>query len=159
MSGVSVSTLILFIASLIVAAGVAGTLVTTVDDITQSAETTGDEISENIDTDFVIINDGKGDAFYQENDTDGTSTITLYVRNTGSTVLSQNATRIDVLVNGGFVADIDVTTTEAGASTEVWEQAEVIEIVVNLDRQLSTTDNRVTVSVNGVRQSVEFRAS
>jgi flagellar protein FlaG len=154
---VSVSTLVLFIASLVVAAGVAGTLVTTVEDISMSAETTGDEISENIDTDFRIINDGKGDNFYVEDDVTGTSSITLYVKNTGSTDLNQDASRIDILVNGRLITDIEISSTRTGTDPDVWLGTEVIEIVVHLDNQLSS-DNRVTVSVNGVDRSVEFRA-
>lgn len=156
MGSVSVSTLVLFIASLVVAAGVAGTLVTTVDDISSSAETTGDAISENIDTDFRIINDGKGDSFYVEDDEEGTAEITLYVRNTGSTALHQDPDRIDVLVNGRLITDIEVSSTTDGAD-DVWLETEVIEVVVRLDDQLGG-DNRVTVSVNNVDRSVEFRA-
>ena len=47
MSGVSASTLVIFIATILVAAGVAGTLVTTVGNISNSAETQGDEITTN----------------------------------------------------------------------------------------------------------------
>lgn len=64
MSGVSASTLVIFIASIVVAAGVAGTLVTTVGEISTSAETKGDEITDSIDAEIELLNDGGGADFY-----------------------------------------------------------------------------------------------
>lgn len=161
MSGVSASTLVLFIASVVVAAGVAGTLVTTVGDITKSAETRGDAISESIDTDIEILNDGGGSEFYKESGVDGgAAEITLYARNTGSTNAEQDPNAISVLVNGRLVAagNLTITSTEGGSET-VWERDEVIEIVVVLEGTLDGSGNRVTVSIEGAEESVEFEAN
>ena len=155
MSGVSASTLVIFIASILVAAGVAGTLVATVGDISNSAETKGDAITESIDADFEILNDGGGSSFY--NGGSGTSTVTFYVRNTGSNALLQDSDDINVLVNGQFQQNLTITSVaNDDGSADVWAEQEVLEIVVELDRELSGSDNRLTVSTKGTERSIEF---
>lgn len=160
MSGVSASTLVIFIASILVAAGVAGTLVTTVGDISTSAETRGDAITESIDSEIELLNDGGGSSFYVENDTDNTSKITVYVRNTGSTTLTKNESELDVLVNGLFVSDenLNITSMNGDNTENAWAEDEVIEIVISLDEQLSGSGNRLTVSPPGTERSLEFNA-
>jgi flagellar protein FlaG len=155
MSGVSASTLVLFIASIVVAAGVAGTLVTTVNDISTSAETQGDAVSDSINTNIEILNDGEGTKFYTESG--GDANITVYVRNSGTTPIQQDADSIDVLLNGRLIrsSSLSVTSTEGG-DANAWEEDEVLEIVVGPIDQLSGSGNRVTVSVDGAEQSVEF---
>ena len=160
MSGVSASTLVIFIASILVAAGVAGTLVTTVGDISTSAETRGDAITESIDSDIELLNDGGGSSFYVEDDTNNTAEITVYVRNTGSTTLSKNESELDVLVNGLFVQDgnLNITSMNGDNTQDSWAEDEVIEIVISLDEQLSGSGNRLTVSPAGTERSLEFNA-
>jgi flagellar protein FlaG len=160
MSGVSASTLVIFIASILVAAGVAGTLVTTVGDISTSAETRGDAITESIDSDIELLNDGGGSSFYVEDDTNNTAEITVYVRNTGSTTLSKNESKLDVLVNGLFVQDgnLNITSMNGDNTQDSWAEDEVIEIVISLDEQLSGSGNRLTVSPAGTERSLEFNA-
>jgi flagellar protein FlaG len=160
MSGVSASTLVIFIASIVVAAGVAGTLVTTVGDISTSAETRGDAITESIDSEIELLNDGGGSNFYVENDTDNTSRITVYVRNTGSTTLTKNESELDVLVNGLFVPteNLNITSMNGDDTRDAWAEDEVIEIVVSLDEQLSGSGNRLTVFPPGTERSLEFNA-
>lgn len=164
MSGISASTLVIFIASILVAAGVAGTLVTTVGDISSSAETQGDAISNSINTEIELLNDGRGSNFYQENvvnregeEVDGL--ITLYARNTGSTMISQDLTRINVLVNGQLITSdgLEITSVNGG-DPDVWVQDEVIEINISLSEPLEGSENRVTVSVDGSERAIEFRA-
>ena len=163
MSGISASTLVIFIASILVAAGVAGTLVTTVGDISSSAETQGDAISDSIDTDIEILNDGRGSNFYQESveNSDGVvvdGLITLYVRNAGSTSLHLDS-RVNVLVNGRLVSPGNRTLTPTnGSDPDVWTADEVIEIEISLSETLEGSGNRVTVSVEGSERVVEFKA-
>lgn len=152
MSGVSASTLIIFIASILVAAGVAGTLVATVGDISNSAETKGDAITESIDADFEILNDGGGTKFYDNS----TTNITFYVRNTGSNALFQNPNNINVLVNGQFEQDITIQSVTSDSNDDVWAEDEVLEIEVSLGRTLSGSGNRLTVSTKGTERSIEF---
>ncbi|MDR9380664.1 MAG: hypothetical protein RI560_03195 [Natronomonas sp.] len=158
MSGVSASTLVIFIASILVAAGVAGTLVTTVGDISTSAETRGDAITDSIDSDIELLNDGGGSNFYTE-DAEGAQ-ITLYARNTGTTTLVKNETELDVLVNGLFVDDANLTITSMNGDdrSSAWAEGEVIEIVIDRGQQLDGSGNRLTVSVKGAERSLEFNA-
>lgn len=158
MSGVSVSTLVLFIASIVVAAGVAGTLVTTVGDISSSAETQGDEISESINTDIELLNDGGGSNFYTE--VNGNAVITFYVRNSGSTTLIKEPGDVNVLINGRFLSNDELTITSQNGddTSRAWVEGEVIEIEATLNDQLSGSGNRLTVSVKGTERSIEFKA-
>ena len=160
MSGVSASTLVIFIATILVAAGVAGTLVTTVGDISNSAETQGDEITESINANIELLNDGGGSGFYTEDDDAGTANVTVYVRNTGSTTLVKEADELDVLVNGLFVASekLNITSMNGADGERAWAEDEVIEIVIELDEQLEGSGNRLTVSPPGAEQSLEFNA-
>ena len=158
MSGVSASTLIIFIASILVAAGVAGTLVTTVGEISTSAETKGDAITESIDAEIQLLNDGGGADFYTENG-DGTANVTVYVRNTGSTTLTKRPDELDVLINGLFVRNENLNVTSMNGDPEpAWVEGEVIEIEIGLDEQLDGSGNRLTVSTRGAERSLEFDA-
>jgi flagellar protein FlaG len=156
MSGVSVSTLVLFIASVLVAAGVAGTLVATVGDISASAENRGEEVTASIDADVALLNDGGGSDFYAENETAGNATVTFYVRNTGSTTLAKEPKALDVLVDGRYVGDVTVTTMNGDASRRAWVEGEVVEVVAALDWTLDGAGHRLTISVGGAERSVSF---
>lgn len=163
MSGISASTLVIFIASILVAAGVAGTLVTTVGDISSSAETQGDAISDSINTDIELLNDGRGSNFYQENVENGDGEtveglITLYARNAGSTNLRLDS-QVNVLLNGRLVSSDNLTLTPTnGGDPDVWTENEVIEIEISLSETLEGSGNRVSVSVEGSERSIEFKA-
>lgn len=164
MSGISASTLVIFIASILVAAGVAGTLVTTVGDISSSAETRGDAISDSINTELEILNDGRGSNFYQEDVENGTGEIvdgmiTMYVRNAGTTIISSDPTAVNVLVNGQLIGSDDLLITSMNGDDDgAWVEGEVLEIEISLHEKLSGSGNRVTVSVEGTERSLEFRA-
>jgi flagellar protein FlaG len=157
MRGVSASTLVIFIASILVAASVAGTLVTTVGDISSSAETQGDAVSNSIDTKIEILNDGRGSEFYKENGSGG-SNVTMYVRNAGSTTLNQSADRINVLVDGQLIpsSQLTIESMESG-DPERWAEDEVIKIKIKLDKTLDGNESRITVSVEGAEKFIEFK--
>lgn len=163
MSGVSASTLVIFIASILVAAGVAGTLVTTVGDISTSAETQGDAVTDSIDANIELLNDGGGSNFYVEDNfaAGHAAEITLYARNTGTTILVKNETELDVLVNGLFIdaSSMNITSMNGDDTSRAWVEDEVIEIVIELDEPLNGSGNRVTVAPQGAEKSVEFDAN
>lgn len=151
MASASVSSLIIFIASLVVAASVAGTLVTQVDGITRSVSQTGDDVKEDINTDILVISDtGRPDSIY-----DGTAPITVLVKNTGSKTLGTDAGTFDVLVNGSYVADSELTVSKADGTTGAWRSGEVVELAIS--RDLASGDHRVTVIVNGNEETLRFR--
>lgn len=153
MSGVSVSHLVLFIASLVVAAGVAGTLVTEVDRVSDSVSQHGDEVSETIETDIEVISDTGSSAIYNSS---GNENVTVLVKNTGSRNLVADSGVIDVLVDGVFIPGADTTVERAdGSGEESWKRGSVVRITI--DRALEAGDHRVTVRVNGNEAVLQFR--
>lgn len=150
MSGVSASHLVIFIASVVVAAGVAGTLVTQVDRVSQSITEQSDGIEEQIDTDIQIVSDtGSSGSIY-----DGTN-LTLYVKNTGDSDLEPDRDEIDVLVEGRFKSPENITRVNGGDET-VWPPGTVVEVTVG-DVNLDAGPTRVTVAVKGNEDTIRFR--
>ena len=151
MSGVSASHLVIFVASIVVAAGVAGTLVTQVDRVSQSITTQSEDVEERIDTDIQIISDtGSSSSIYDS----GTGNLTVYVKNTGDTDLSPRPDEISVLVEGRFKSPATVRRPN-GDGTE-WPPGSVLEITVeNVDIDGPT---RVTVAIKENEDTIRFRA-
>lgn len=151
MSGVSASHLVIFVASIVVAAGVAGTLVTQVDRVSQSITKQSEDVEERIDTDIQIISDtGSNKSIYDS----GTGNLTLYVKNTGDSELDPNPDEIDVLVEGRFKSPANVRRVN-GDGTE-WPPGSVVEVTVeNVDIDGPT---RVTVAIKENEDTIRFRA-
>lgn len=161
MSGVSASTLIIFIATILVAAGVAGTLVTTVSDIANSAETQGNEITNSINANIELLNDGGGDKFYTETTADPAAQITVFVRNVGATPLIKEPSEVDVLVNGLFIdsSALEITSVDGDDGQRAWVEGEVIRVDIELADELTGSRNRLTVAASGAERSLEFNAN
>ncbi len=150
MAGDSVSTLILFIAAMLVAAGVAGTLVTNVNDISNSVETHSGDVTDKIDTEIEIISDPGSDAVY---DSDGDENVTILVKNTGRKTLATDGGNLDVLVNGTYVGRDEFTVTVLDGGQ--WRPGTVARL--EIDRSLATSaEHRVVVTVNGAEEVFEF---
>ena len=151
MSGVSASHLVIFIASIVVAAGVAGTLVTQVDRVSTSIVSQNEDVEERIDTDIRIISDTGSDAIY-DNDNEGN--LVLYVKNTGGTELTPDAGSIDVLIEGSF--NSPDTVSRVDGQNDRWPPGTVIEVTVEgID---ISGDTRVTVSVRENEDTIRFTA-
>lgn len=151
MAGDSVSTLILFIAAMLVAAGVAGTLVTNVNEISNSVDTKSGEMTDKIETDIEIISDPGSEAVYNSS---GAENITLLVKNTGQKTLATDGTGLDILVNGSYVSSDEYTITvrDGGGS---WRDGRVA--AIEIDRSLATgEEHRVQVTANGAEEVFEF---
>jgi len=148
MASVPVSHLILFIASIIVAAAVAGALTTQVGRVSGAIDDQGLHLSQQIRTDIAIISDPGSAAVYDS----GSNQLTLLVKNTGSRTIPSDPNQIDVLVDG--VIQTNVTTTVVDASA--WEPTTVLEVTV-ADVPLATGDHRVKVVVSGDEAVMEFR--
>jgi flagellar protein FlaG len=150
MSGVSVSHLVIFIASIVVAAGVAGTLVTQVDRVSTSITDQNEELEDQIDSDIEIISDtGSPGSIYD--DTDGE--LTLYVKNTGDTELGADADAVDVLIEGSFNTPENVTLVDGA---QRWSSGTVVEIVVEASLE-PDTPTRVTVVASENEDTIRFR--
>lgn len=153
MASVSVSHLILFIASMLIAASVAGVFTTSVDDLAQAINDQGLQVSDNVRTSIAIISDSGSSNIYD----DGNGEITLYVKNIGTQNLEPDQRQIDVLVDGEFVAGSNISTQVLDTPDElVWGTSEVLEL--QIQRSLDPGDHRVKVIVNGDEEVIEFRS-
>ena len=148
MAIVSSETLIIFIASLLVAASVAGTMTTGVNRLSESLDERSLDVSADIQTDVEIISDPAGGEIYNGTE----NNITVLVKNTGSRTLDHDPGDIDVIVDGQYRSD--VSTSVIGGDT--WAEGSVIRLTVS-DVTLSGTDHRVVVTINGEREVLEFR--
>jgi len=149
-ASVSASHLIIFIASILVAASVAGVLTNTVDELSQAVDDLGLDLSEDVRTDVEIISDSGAQVY----DIDGNGNITLYVKNTGTQRLAADSAAVEILVNGQFKTGDDVTLTVADG--DVWLPGNVVRM--DIDHALGTDEDvRVQLTVNGDREVFEFR--
>ena len=152
MSGVSASHLIIFIASIVVAAGVAGTLVTQVDRVSTSITDQSEGVEERIDTDIRIVSDtGTPDSIYDAE----SDKLTLYVKNTGGTELSVSEGAVDVLVEGSFNSPASVERVD-DPDSDRWMPGSTVEVTLT-DVDIGG-DTRVTVSVHENEDTIRFNA-
>lgn len=156
MASVSVSHLILFIASMLIAASVAGVFTSSVDRLSGAIDEQGLQVSDDIRTDIEVISDnGTGACVY---DCDGNGNLTLYVKNTGTTTLPAESDGMEVFVNGRFKTRGDVTVVVVSDTDGVrWRPGEVVRLEVSVAQAALETDNRAKVIVNGDEEVFEFR--
>ena len=154
MAGESISSLILFIAAMLVAATVAGTLVASVTDVSASIDDYSGELSEEIDTDVTVISDAGSDAVYD----DGDDELTLLVKNTGERTLSTDPGVHTVLINGQYADAADVSIADPTGGEVSWQSGDVVEITVDdaSENGYVSGENRVVVDVGGDREVFEF---
>jgi flagellar protein FlaG len=149
MASESVSSLILFIASLVVAAGVAGTLTTGVQRVSSSIDEGSLDTAQQIRTDVEIINDpGRN---YNSGDQ-----LTLYVKNTGTQGILNKPESFDIVFNGQFIPNSDISVSDAnGNSIEAFREDDVAEIVIQ-SPDIPPGDNRVFLTVNSDEEVLQF---
>jgi len=151
MAIVSSETLILFIATVLVAGSVAGALTGGVNQLSSALGDRSTDVSDEIRTDVDIISDPSSGAVYNDSE----KTVTLLLKNTGSNRLSAEPSTIDVVIDGKYQAN--VTTTVLDDST--WTTGSVLRMTVNEVDLATGTDHRVLVSVNGNTERFPFRAT
>jgi len=149
MASVSVSHMILFIASMLIAASVAGVFTETVGQLSSAIDDQGLQVSEDVRTDVEIISDGSVDAY-------NGSYIRLHVKNTGSESLVPVTDEINLFVDGRFVpaGDVSVTLLSDG---DLWRPGDVVRVDVDDDTFTIDGDVRVKLVVNGDEEVFEFR--
>ena len=148
MASVSISHLILFIASMVIAAGVVGTVTGGVDRFGSAVEDRSLDVSEEVRTDIEIISD-EGSPVYNVS---GNQNVTLLVKNTGSRNLAPDPALVDVIVDGRYVTAVDVETVGSSA----WDRHEVVRLHLDAGT-LSSGDHRVKVVVDGDQEVFSFR--
>lgn len=149
MVSVPTSHLILFIASLAVAAGVAGAFTTESSRISATIEDVGVDASAEVQTDIEIVTDAGATVY----DADA-GEITLAVQNLGDSTPPHDVEQIDVFLDGEYRNASNLTTTVKDASS--WAPDEVIELVIDAP-DLAWGDHRVKVVVDGDAEVFEFR--
>lgn len=154
MASVSVSHLILFIASMIIAAGVAGVFTTSVDQLSNAIDDQGVQVSDNVRTSVSIISDSGSENIYNATE----ENVTLYVKNIGTQNLNADKRLVDVLVDGEFVRDDDLSLRVLDTPDKfTWGTNEVV--ALKISRQLDAGDHRAKVIVNGDEEVIEFRVT
>ena len=148
MASVSVSSLILFIAAMVIAAGVAGTMVDSVSGVSEALDSRSVDVARDIETEVEVISDPGSGAIYD----DGATEVTLLVKNTGSRTLPASADALDLLVDGRYVDPADVSVSVVGGSE--WRRGAVLR--VRIDRSLGGGEHRVVVMVAEDREVLTF---
>jgi flagellar protein FlaG len=151
MAGVSVSHMIMFIASMLVAATVAGVLFTGVDRISGSVTDRSFDTSSEIRTDVEIVSDSGSDAIY--NDT-GNENVTILASNTGSKNLDAARSQVDVLLDGQYATNLTVTNAK-DPTDPMWWTGDVAQIEIS--QSLGSGDHRLKLIVNGDEEIFRFR--
>jgi len=148
-ASVSSSTLIIFIASILVAASVAGTMTSGVQRLSGALGDRSIDVSHEIQTDVEIISDpGSPASVYN-----GTkSELTLLVKNTGSKSLPAAPGTFDIIVDGEYATSLTVTVVDGSG----WDPGNVVRVNAS-GVSLSSGDHRVVVIVNGDREVLELR--
>ena len=148
MASVSASHLIIFVASLVIAAGVVGTLTTGVERVSSSIDDGSLDVSQQIRMDMSIISD-PGDPNLDNGE------LTINVRNTGSQPVPIEQSAVDIVYNGQFLADSEFQINDANGNDNVWRPGGVIEIVID-GEDADDGDNRLFLTVNGDEELFEF---
>jgi flagellar protein FlaG len=140
MPATSASHMIFFIAAIVVATAITGVLITTTYKFSDSIEKRGGDIGDQIGTDIEIINDEAAMPYNASN-----NTLTVYVMNTGSTIINFDNATVIVMINGTFY---DNLTFVLPSGITQWGPNVVITIVVG-DVTLPDADYRLKVVVAG----------
>jgi len=148
MSGVSVTHLVLFIASMVVASSVAVAFTGQVDDLTASLDQRGDDLGEEVRTDVEVISD-PGSQVYNRS---GNENVTLLVKNTGSRTLPSDDAAVDAVVDGTYVTNLSVTVLDDTA----WTESGVARVEVD-GPELDAGDHRVKLVVGGDEEVFRFK--
>lgn len=149
----SISTLILFIAATLIAAAVGSQLVVVIADISESMQTRGEDVSEQISTDIEIINDLSAGTPYDSS----AEQYEIYVKNTGDSILSTNAGtgETDVFINGQLRVDFNMAM--ADSSKDTWEPGTVVLITVP-ETTAPSGETTITVVTDGNEDTITFVA-
>lgn len=148
MASVPSAHLVIFVAAILMSAGLVGVIVDSAERYADSVDTSQSEYAKDVSTEIEIINDpGKPSATYDEVD----DTLTLYVKNTGDRTIPAMADEITVLVNG-TVHSVTAVTIHGDSK---WRPGVVVELTVTVVLP-SGSETRVVVDASGGRARYEF---
>lgn len=150
MASVSVSHLILFIASLIVAASVAGTMTTGVDRLTNAIDDESLNMADTVRSDVEVISDPAAPIY----NTSGNGNVTVLVKNTGSRNLPVDTTIFDVILDGQY--RVNVTVSAVTSDPNSWKGGDVVRLDIEAPT-LASGDHRLKLVVGGDEEVFRFR--
>jgi len=159
MASVPISHLILFIASLVIAAGVVGTITTGVDRVSAAVDDAGLDATEQLRTDVTIISDASAGVYNASEEN-----VTLLIKNTGTYRLAPDGSDLDVVFDGRYVppsaASGELVSADSGAA---WSRGDVLRLTIDVTALDGTSgglengDHRVYVTANGDEELFQFR--
>lgn len=150
MASGGVAEMVLFIAALLVAASVAGTLTSEVTRIGDAISDRSLDVASDVRTDVEIVSDPATGVY----NASGNENVTVYVRNTGSSSLLAEPSTFDVLLDGTYQGDVSVAAMEGGA---MWHEGEVVELTVRTSGLDTGSDHRLKLVVNNDEEVLIFR--
>lgn len=160
MASVPVSHLILFIASLVIAAGVVGTITTGVDRVSAGVDDAGLDATEQLRTDVTVISDSSAGVY----NASGEENVTLLIKNTGTYRLAPDGSDLDVVLDGSYVRPDPISGELVSADgATAWGRGDVLRLTIDVseiegrDGGLDDGDHRVFLSVNGDEELFQFR--
>lgn len=134
--------LIFFIAALVVASAVVGTVAKGVMDLTNGIDEKGDLIDKQLKTDIAIINDPENVP---------NNPVKIYVKNIGSVTLNQSM--VSIILNG--TVETSFTTSVSGGTGSYWSPSSTLTITISTT--LPSGDYTVIITTeNGVKDSLDF---
>lgn len=141
MANTSISHLIMFIASLIIASSVAFAMTGSVLDLRNDLGNQGDAVASDLAVDAEIVSDpGSPKSIYNNS----SKTVTLLVENTGQKTLPLSKDAIDVLIDGEF-ANVTNVSEVGSSNTTKWEPGDVMRLQIS--RSLDSGRHRAKVIV------------
>ncbi len=158
MASVPVSHLILFIASLVIAASVVGTITTGVDRVSAAVDDAGLDATEQLRTDVTVVSDPDAGVYNATDDS-----VTLLIKNTGTYRLAPDGSGLDVVLDGQYVRP-EATAGElvSADGANAWGRGDVLRLTIDATEVggssgLDGGDHRVFITVNGDEELFQFR--
>jgi len=141
--------MIFFIAALVVSMAIAGTLISTTQKFSGDIQKKGGSMGDTLLTDIKVINDPVAMPYNSSN-----KTLTLYIKNTGSTTLPFSNATVLVMINGTYYSNM---TFVMPSGVKTWGPQVVLTVVVH-EVTLPKNDYRLKVVVHGgVSDTITFR--
>lgn len=148
MASVSSAHLVLFIAAILIAAVLAGTVTESAGQLGNAIEENSDAESARTDAEIAVVSDADSPTAVYNNSTD---TLTLYVKNVGASTLPSDSDDVAVLVNGQYQTDVRTTVL----NDDLWRPSVLLRVRVNVTLA-DAADTRVVVNPTGARDTFTF---
>ncbi|MXR42881.1 flagellar protein G [Halobaculum sp. WSA2] len=149
MAGGSAAELILFIAAIVVAASVAGTLTSEVDRVSDAISAKSLDVAGEIRADAEIVSDAGAQVYNRS----GNENVTVHVRNTGASDLPAEPGTVDVLLDGEYQTEVNISVVGGG---DTWHRGDVVRVEFSA-ADLPAGDHRLKLVVSGDEEVFRFR--